>query len=220
MRFAVVSKPLQGHAATAPPTSDSFRAPALGLQWMWSANPQPGWYEIDADAGRLRLFTQVVPEAAGHVRASPAILAQKAPASRFLTTVRVELGKANEGDRAGLIVNAMQYAWLGLRRQSGKTELVWTVCGPFGPRCQEQSQVVLSPAPDALTLRMFMNEGAYVSFSYSLDGQRFFRVGSPFPVTRGGWVGAQVGLFALGETSGSWLDVRDFELSAPGPGPH
>jgi hypothetical protein len=33
-------------------------------------------------------------------------------------------------------------------------------------------------------------------------------------------VGAQVGLFAVGEKRGSWLDVRSFELTAPGAGPY
>lgn len=214
------TKPVQGHAPTAPPTSDNFRTPSLGLQWMWSANPQPNWLSIDADAGRLRLFTVAAPSAKAPVRDSPAILAQKAPASRFLATVHIHLHGARDGDRAGLVVNAIQYAWIGLRRSGNITELVWTVCGPFGLQAQEQTQVVLSPAPEALTLRLFMNEGAYVNFAYSVDGHAFHRAGSPFPVTRGGWVGAQVGLFALGESPGSWLDVENFVLSAPGAGPY
>jgi beta-xylosidase len=213
-------KPVQGHAATSPASSDDFRAATLAPQWTWSANPQPGWFAIDPKAGRLRLNTVVSPDANGFVRGSPAILAQRIPASRFLVNTRIRLANANNGDRAGLIVNALQYTWLGLRRKDGVTELVWTVCGPFGPRCQEQSTVVLSPAPEELTLRLFMNEGAFTNFSYSVDGTTFVRAGSPFPVTRGGWVGAQIGLFAVGEVSGSWLDVKGFELTAPGSVPY
>jgi len=99
-------------------------------------------------------------------------------------------------------------------------ELVWTVCGPFGPRCEERSSVVLSPAPEELTLRLYMGEGGFVNWSYSVDHKAFVRAGSPFPVTRGGWVGAQIGLFAVGEQGGSWLDVHGFELTAPGTGPY
>ncbi|MFT7772171.1 glycoside hydrolase 43 family protein [Roseateles sp.] len=213
-------KPVQGHAAASPASSDDFKSPTLGLQWTWSANPQPGWFALDPAAGELRLNTVASREANGFVRASPAILAQRMPASRFLVTTRIRLDRANEGDRAGLVVNALQYSWLGLRRKAGVTELVWTFCGPFGPRCQEQSTVLLSPAPEELSLRLFMNEGGFTNFSYSTDGKTFVRAGSPFPVTRGGWVGAQVGLFAVGEVGGSSLTVKGFELTAPGVGPY
>jgi beta-xylosidase len=214
------AKPVQGHGPGAPPTSDDFSAPQLGVQWQWSANPQPGWYSLSAKRGTLRLYTQALADADDFVRASPAILAQKAPASRFLATTHVRLEQAADGDRAGLIVNGMQYAWVGLRRKDGVNELVSTTCGPFGPRCKEQSTVVLSPAPAELTLRAHMNEGAFVNFSYSLDGKAFKPAGAPFPVTRGTWVGAQVGLFSAGRQAGSWLDVADFQLTAPGPGPY
>jgi beta-xylosidase len=214
------AKPVQGHAPTAPPTSDDFDARQLGPQWQWSANPQPGWYSLDARPGTLRLYTQAVPDADDYVRGSPAILAQKAPASRFLATTVIHLEKPAEGDRAGLIVNGMQYAWVGLRRKNGIDELVSTVCGPFGVRCSEQSAVVLSPAPATLTVRAYMHENAFVNFSYSLDGATFKPAGAPFPVTRGTWVGAQVGLFSVGRRPGSWLDVSQFQLTAPGTGPY
>lgn len=214
------TKPVQGKALAAPPTSDDFSAPQLGLQWQWGANPQPSWYSLSARPGVLRLYTQPLPDADDFVRASPAILTQKAPASRFLASARVRLEQAKDGDRAGLIVNAMQYAWVGLRRSGAVNELVWTICGPFGPRCKEQSTVILSPAPAELTLRAHMNEGAFVNFAYSVDGKSFKPAGSPFPVTRGTWVGAQVGLFSAGRQPGSWLDVENFELTAPGAGPY
>ena len=212
---ATYTKPVAGFAPAAPATSDDFRAPTLGAQWQWSANPHPGWFKLDPEHGRLRLFTQPAPGMDDYVRGSPAILAQKAPASRFVASVRVTLGQPADGDRAGLIVNAMQYAWVGLRRTGGVTELVATTCGPFGPRCKETPTVVLSPAPASLVLRAFMNENAFVNFSYSLDGLTFKPAGTPFPVTRGTWVGAQVGLFAVGRQAGSWLDAEDFRLTAP-----
>jgi len=215
----VHTKPLAGQPFAAPPTSDDFSNPQLGLQWQWGANPTPAWYSLTARPGQLRLYTQPLADD-DFVRASPAILTQKLPASRFLVSTRVRLDGASEGDRAGLIFNALQYAWLGLRRRDGANELVWTVCGPFGPRCKEQSTVVLAQAPAELTLRAYVNEGAFVNFSYSVDGKSFKAAGSPFPLTRGMWVGAQVGLFSVGRQPGSWLDVQDFQLTAPGVGPY
>jgi hypothetical protein len=117
----------------------------------------------------------------------------------------------------------MQYAWIGLRRNGGKTELVHTVCGPFGPRCREESTVVLPDAPDEVVLRMSMYETAFVGFSYSVDGRPFKPAGDPFPVTRGTWVGAQVGLFSVGaraRTQPSYLEADYFNVTAPGAGPY
>ncbi|WP_306392201.1 glycoside hydrolase 43 family protein [Telluria beijingensis] len=217
------AKPVQGFGAAAPPTSDEFDAPQLGLQWQWSANPGADWYALDANPGHLRLHTQVVPEADEYVRGAGSILSQKLPATRFLVETQVRLDGAVDGDRAGLIVNALQYTWLGLRRRDGNTELVRTVCGPFGPRCKEESTVVLPRAPSSIYLRMYMNESAFVHFSYSLDNREFKPAGDPFPVTRGGWVGAQVGLFSIGSRPRphpSFMDVDYFRLTAPGVGPY
>jgi beta-xylosidase len=222
------TKPVQGYGPAAPATSDAFDGPALGPQWQWGANPAPGWYSLTDHPGHLRLTTQVVPEAVmpeteGFVRAAGAILTQKAPASHFIVETRVRLAGAVDGDRAGLIVNAMQYAWVGLRRSGGKTALVRTACGPFGPRCREESTVVLADAPDDLTLRMQMNENGFVNFSYSVDGHAFKPAGDAFPVTRGTWVGAQVGLFSVGaraRTQPSYLEADYFNVTAPGVGPY
>jgi beta-xylosidase len=215
------TKPVQGHGPAAPATSDAFDGPHLGPQWQWGANPAPGWYSLTDNPGHLRINTQVVPEADGFVRAAGAILTQKAPASRFVVDTHVRLQGAIDGDRAGLIVNAMQYTWVGLRRSGANTELVRTVCGPFGPRCREESTVVLADAPDSLYLRMSMNEGAFVGFSYSLDGRTFKPAGDAFPVTRGTWVGAQVGLFSVGSRARvqpSFLEADYFNVTAPGAG--
>jgi len=216
-------KPVQGSGPAAPATSDAFAGPDLGSQWQWGANPAPGWYSLTDHPGHLRLYTQVVPEADGFVRAAASILTQKAPASRFIVETRVRVDGAADGDRAGLIVNAMQYAWVGLRRHGGKSELVRTVCGPFGPRCREESTVILADAPDALLLRMQMSEGGFVNFAYSLDGRTFKPAGDAFPVTRGMWVGAQVGLFSVGaqaRTQRSFLEADYFDVTAPGVGPY
>lgn len=217
------AKPVQGFGPTAPATTDLFAGPDLGPQWQWAANPAPGWYSLTDYPGHLRLFTQVVPESDGYVRAAGAILTQKTPASRFVVDTRVRLHGAIDGDRAGLIVNAMQYTWVGLRRSGGHTALVHTVCGPFGPRCREASTVVLADAPETVVLRMAVNENAFVGFSYSLDGRVFKPAGDAFPVTRGTWVGAQVGLFSVGTQArarASYLEADYFNVTSPESRPY
>ncbi|MCS0659091.1 glycoside hydrolase family 43 protein [Massilia terrae] len=209
-------KPVAGFPVKAPPTSDEFNGPTLGLQWQWNANSDPRWYSLTERPGYLRLHTQVVPEANGYVRATPALLAQKPPAPVFAVNTHVQLNDAAEGDRAGLIVNAMQYAWLGLRKTAGATQLVYTTCTPAKVRCTEKTTVVLPQAPNALYLRMNMAEGALASFSYSADNANFTSVGQPLAISKGRWVGAQIGVFTVGEQAGakpSSLDVDYFRVT-------
>ncbi|MDB5917130.1 MAG: glycoside hydrolase [Massilia sp.] len=213
---ATHAKPVPGFASTSPATSDEFDAPILGLQWQWNANSDPRWYSLAARPGMLRLHTQAALEANGYVRAAPSILSQKLPAPRFVVDTRIEMRGAFDGDRAGLILNAMQYAWLGLRKSGTATQLVYVTCGPAAAvmRCKEDSTVVLASAPSTLYLRMSIADGALASFSYSTDNVSFVAAGGPFAVSKGRWVGAQVGLFSVGSSvTGSSLDVDYFRVS-------
>jgi beta-xylosidase len=211
------AKPVAGGAIKVPATSDEFDGQKLGLQWQWNANSAPGWYSLTERPGMLRLHTVVAPEADGYVRASPAILSQKLPAPEFVVNTRVQLNDASDGDRAGLILNAMQYAWLGLRKAGSTTQLVYTTCTPAKLRCTESATIVLPTAPSALYLRMNMQGGGVARFSYSTDNTNFVPVGEPFTVSKGRWVGAQVGLFSVGAKAGtkpSSLDVDYFRITA------
>jgi len=204
-------KPVAGGPVIVPPTSDEFNAPKLGLQWQWNANPQPDWYSLTERPGVLRLHGVASTEAAGYVRAAPNLLSQKLPAPTFVVNTRIELGTARDGDQAGLILNAMQYAALGLRKSGEATQLVYTTCTPAKVRCTESASVVLPTAPASLYLRMAMADGGVARFSYSLDNASFTPVGEPFTVSKGRWVGAQVGLYNVG---GAHLDVDYFRVTA------
>jgi hypothetical protein len=126
----------------------------------------------------------------------------------------VQLNGAQDGDRAGLVVNALQYAWIALRKSANATQLVYTTCAP-AKKCKESSSVMLESAPSTLYLRMSMGDGGIARFSYSLDNARFVPAGEPFTVSKGQWVGAQVGLFSVGaRASGSSLDVDYFRVTA------
>ena len=201
----------------APPTAlaagDEFNAATLGPQWQWNANPRPAWSSLTAHRGWLRLAAVATPDARDYLRAAPNILTQKLPAESFTVDTHVELHDAQEGDRAGLILNAMSYAWLGLRKQEGRTQLVYATCAPAAPRCTEQQTVVLDNAPSALYLRMQMRSGAVTGFSYSSDGKAYVAAGEPFAAAKGRWVGAQMGLFSVGERqSAGYLDVDYFRV--------
>jgi beta-xylosidase len=210
------AKPVAGGPVRVPPTSDEFDGPALGLQWQWNANSQPGWYSLAGRPGFLRLFTQPAPEA-DYVRGAPAILLQKLPAPAFVVNTRIRQNGARDGDRAGLILDGMQYGWLGLRKAGGATQLVYTTCTPAKVRCTESTRIVLASAPAALDLRMEMMDGGVARFSYRIDGSAFVPVAEPFTASKGRWVGAQMGLFSArsqAAAAGASVDVDYFRVTA------
>jgi len=210
------TKPVAGQPVTVPPTTDEFAGKTLGLQWQWNANQQASWHSLTARPGYLRLPVVATPETKGYVRAAPNIVTQKLPATAFTVDTRIELQKAADGDRAGLILNGQTYAAIGLRKQAGALQLVYTVCEPVKPRCQETETVLLAQAPSALHLRMTMAEGAQARFFYSVDGKEFKPAGAPFAATKGHWVGAQMGLYSASDaakSSGAYLDADYFRVS-------
>ena len=207
------AKPAPGSMAAAPATTDEFDAATLGLQWQWNVNPQPAWHSLAARPGVLRLPVQGVPAAHGYVRGAP-ILSQKVPATAFSVQTHVELTGAADGDRAGLVVDGMQYAWLGLRRDKAATQLVYTECGPAVMRCTESSEVLLADSPTALHLRLDWRDGANVQFAYSLDGKAWTPAPRAFAAQPGRWVGATLGLFSVGDAPrGGYLDVDYFRVA-------
>ncbi|MGO4381680.1 glycoside hydrolase family 43 protein [Pseudoduganella sp. RAF53_2] len=192
-------------AVVAPPTSDDFSQPALGLQWQWNANWKPDWYSLTARRGYLRLYGQQ-PDNLWNL---PSMLLQKLPAERFTTTTRVDLRGLADGASAGLVMYGMDYAWLGVRRKDGTNTLVLASCLGAMTGCEEKTQASAPLSAATLSLRMKVEEGGRTQFSYSADGKRFTPIGAPFIAAAGRWVGARIGLFSIGP---GYLDVADFNV--------
>ncbi len=200
-----------------PASSDDFDGPALGLQWQWQANPGPEWARLDNGA----LALTPVPRAkdSANLYNHPALLMQKPAANAFLATVPLELPP--QGDlEAGLIVFGFDYAWLGLARSNGRTQLVGVQCAKARDGAPEQRSVILDNAPDKLWLRLVWREsGRRCGFAYSLDGQTFSMVRGDFAASRSRWVGARFGLFATAAESQAPAPARfDNFMVAPLPG--
>lgn len=210
-------KPVAGQPVVVPATGDEFEAPQLGLQWQWNANPGPAWYSLSERPGWLRLHTQAVPEARGQLRLAPNILSQKLPGPAFTVDVRLSVANATEGDRSGLVLNALSPAWLGLRRQGGQHQLVYASCVAAAGRCEEQAAVLLADAPPTVDLRLrvqAVKEGAQVQFFYSVQPGAVVPAAPAFTASKGRWVGAQMGLFSVGDTPGAgFADVDYFRVT-------
>jgi beta-xylosidase len=179
-----------------PQTTDEFAGPRPGLQWQWNANPRPEWYSLSERAGWLRMPSQALPDSTDNLWPVPGLLLQKLPAPEFTATTRLDFHPAAEGERAGLVLLGLDYAYLALRRTAGGLELVQARAKDAHQGGRE-SAVRIPAEPGSLFLRVTVRDSAVARFAYSRDGVRFQEIGEPFQAREGRWVGARVGLFAV-----------------------
>ena len=179
-----------------PATDDEFDATMLGHQWQWEANPRADFYSLTAKPGVLRLRVHAAP-AADSLWDVAQVLAQKFPAPEFTVTTILNFSPASVGEKAGLLIHGTDYAWLGLEKTSRGFRLTQVVNKDAIKAGREIQSAVRDVADGILVLRVTVAAGAKCSFSYSLDGLKFFPFGSEFQAVPGRWVGAKVGLFAV-----------------------
>lgn len=195
-----------------PADSDEFNAPQIGPQWQWQANPKPGWAFPSAALGVLRLIAVPPPDSHDtNLWNIPNILTQKLPGPVFSATAKVTFSAHFTGEETGLVVNGASYGYVSLHS---------TATGLEVQSVQRKDAVhsgVLTVSPshpvhsNTVYLRATMQEGAVVTFSYSEDGVAFTPIGSPFHAEPGRWIGATIGLFALGTTDAGEHGYADYD---------
>lgn len=189
-----------------PATTDEFDSPTLGLQWQWQANPRTDWYSLAERRGALRLFAQ--PAADENLYHAPNLLLQKLCAPTFVATTELEVEQLGDAS-AGLVIFGFDYAWVGVR--DGRLVQV-TV------RDANQKPVTEMISGEKITgrvhLRVTVEDGGICRFSASADGKTFTTMGEPFTARPSVWVGAKMGLFAVGRAGVGDFDY--FRVTGPG----
>jgi beta-xylosidase len=201
------------HSFAVPQTSDEFDGDAPGLQWQWHANPRAAWSSLSARRGWMRLNGQPLPDTAANLWRVPNLLLQKLPAPAFVATAKLSFDGLRPGERAGVVVMGMDYAYLAVRRTDTGAELVHAVARDAHQGGRE-SEVRVQIRGDSVLLRVTMEDGGRTRFSYSADGTRWEPVGDGFVAREGRWIGAKVGLFALGPAGGHG-DFDWFRITPP-----
>ncbi|WP_242510109.1 glycoside hydrolase family 43 protein [Hymenobacter persicinus] len=215
-RKPAVKAPAQPLAT--PPTSDEFSATQLGLQWQWHANPQDYWAYLNGPQGYLRLYSVLLPEDYKNLWQVPNLLLQKLPAEAFTATTKLTFAPRVEGEKVGLVMMGLDYAYLALSYRNGQLQLSQSVCRQADKLSPETTTApVPGPAPgQPVYLRVAVRPGAKCQFSYSLDGQQFQFLGAEFQAVEGKWIGAKVGLFSTrptkfndsGNTDVDWFRIE------------
>ncbi|MEU4164651.1 family 43 glycosylhydrolase [Actinoplanes sp. NPDC026670] len=207
--------PISG-AETTPVAGNPGAGTTPVSEWTWPANPAPGRRAASefrpADGVRLTC------EPGHDLRDFPAVLGRRLPGPQFRaeTTVRIEgepgartgtdddgtgarAGTDDDGTgaRAGLVVLGHTYSWIGLEQQPGGPRLIRRTADAGG----EAEQDVIRPEPvtGQVRLAVTVTDGAVAHFTAD-TGTGWRELGPPFPATPGGWIGATLGLFAIGHT--------------------
>ncbi|MDF2723416.1 MAG: glycoside hydrolase [Paenibacillus sp.] len=187
-----------------PEMSDEFTGSSLGAQWQWQANPLDSWYRLGAKPGHLRLYAAPPPQDVEGLYVAPQLLLQKFPAPAFEATAKLDFAGLPAGDRAGLVVFGYSYAALSVSRIAngcGGAEGGLVVVLSDGDKESERELWRAAPgiAGETLYLRATIDEGALCTFAFSTDGETFRLAEAPaFKARKGHWVGAKIGLFAMG----------------------
>jgi len=182
----------------APATSDEFAGGPLSLQWQWNANHREEWYSLTARRGWLRLYLPP----AGALKELPNWLLQKFPARDFRVESLLDCSGLPEGGEGGLMVAGRSSAAWCVRRQNGKLGL-WL-------RRNQKETAIGAPLAERVRLRVTVRDGGGCEFSFA-DGGEFAVLSERFTATQGVWIGARVGLYAMGRSSRRINEHLDFD---------
>lgn len=183
-----------------PQESDEFDSPHLGLQWQWQANPDGTWL-MPSQEGKLRLYSQQLPEGSKNLMAVPNILTQKFPAENFSATAKIRLRPSEKelGEKAGLVVVGEDYSQLFIRKEKGSFQLYYGSCASAYSGTEEQVRPIATLPEDFVYLRVQVKNGKTCDWTYSLDGKKYTVVENGFQAKPGKWIGATLGLYASRE---------------------
>ena len=191
-------------------TSDEFEGPRLGLQWQWNHNPRPTHWSLTERRGYMRLKAG----RAADLKNARGTLTQRVQGAQCVATVEMDYAALTDGDQAGFGIFEFPYAYLAVRRQHGKDELV---------RCEDGTVTDSLPLPAGehrIWFRVYTTIHAYTArFSYSTDGRHFRPLGGAFHMGLGlPWTANRYALFCFGnrESTSGYADFNWFRMSGAG----
>ena len=197
-------------------TSDEFDSPLPGLQWQWHANPKAEWMFLSGSEGFMRLYCQYNSQVDPNLWEIPHLYLQKFPAEEFTVTVKVRFCAMQDGDRMGLLIMGSSYSALLLEQKDGKIQYTVIRNTEAENRGENLKDPYIPVKSNVLYLRVEVKEQAGCRFSISMDGKRYSETGEAFEAKEGKWIGAKVGLFALGSKKTNdtgWVDVDWFRFT-------
>lgn len=211
---------------------DKKQSPHL---YEWHSNYADDSYGFSLSDGLMRIYS-------GHLDTNPLdngehnlwdvsnLWLQKFPAEKFTFTARVRISakETSEGATSGLVVMGWDYATIALTKVGNGFRVVRSECVDAEQHSAEIVNAIAEIPPTRtysaglksnyesdIWLRVKVDKGAICEFSYSLDGKKFHRAGTPFKARAGKWIGAKIGFFSVvpdNVADRGWIDVLNVEI--------
>ena len=206
-------------------TTDVFRNFPLDMQWEWNHLPQANVYSLFERAGWLRLkatsTTNLLSQAQNTLTQRIYMRSDKPS----IGTVRLDVTKLADGDRAGICIFQDPYAQIGVEKKNGEYKIYWRQDALDGAAASTKEQYASATVTDIVYLRASFNYNtSKTKFYYSLDNKTWTAFGGETSMgfNLSVFVGARFGLFcyatsALGGGSADfdWFSTEeDFDEAA------
>lgn len=189
--------------------SDDFSGPELANAWQWNHVPVDTRWSLAERPGYLRLHALPAPS----FWLARNSLTQRGVGPESYATTRLELSGMQPGDRAGLALLNLPYAWIGVLRDEYGLHLQWY-------NQQEQKQIRMALEQETIWLRAHGNFDTDTGrLAYSLDGVTFTELGGPIalPYQLKTFQGVRYALFHFNARNqeGGYVDFDYFQLEEP-----
>ncbi|WP_349425964.1 family 43 glycosylhydrolase [Microbacterium sp. LWS13-1.2] len=190
--------------------SDAFGSRTLGPQWEWVYQPAPDSWEATATGLRLAALP---PRRAGDPRSVRNLLTQRMLSGQGQVTLHIEMGAADPGTVVNMGNLGSPFSALQVRRSTFDCSID-VVHGEVALDVEEGPRV---PISWSLWLRVNYDLRSFASFSFSVDGERFFPVGSSYRTGMLGYRGNRIAVAAWDDDrdedvrkASSWVTLRRF----------
>jgi beta-xylosidase len=175
------------YPATTLPTSDEFDQPALGMQWGWNHNPDSTKWSLNEKPGYLRLKTSKVVDSLDKAvnTLTQRLFTYYSDTLASVATTKMDFRTMHDGDIAGLAVFENPYAFIGIKKLTGKYFVIMVNNG------KQIDSVSMSGSTIYLRASAIFGSGnarypdkkqargtSTASFSYSLDNHSYTSLGN------------------------------------------
>ncbi|MFO7447381.1 MAG: glycoside hydrolase 43 family protein [Ignavibacteriaceae bacterium] len=169
------------------PTSDEFNRSEPGMQWGWNHNPVPEKWSLTENPGYLRLFTASIVDSLpkAHNTLTQRMFAYYSETLPTIVNTKMDITNMKEGDIAGLAVFQDPYAFIGVKKSSGKNYVIMVNNGKTIDSSEVEGTTIY------LRAKSIHGSGAAplyggktapgsgdASFSYSRDNKKYINLGN------------------------------------------
>jgi beta-xylosidase len=194
-----IGEPVETFTRPLKATTAREKKPDDFSEWQWNANPSSGW--IDATSKGIKLCCIPGPR---NPWENPSVYSRQITGPSFALQAKLIFSPRNNGETAGIVIEAFYTRWVGLRHDAGGLSLILEDY----PEAETErhtviTRIVREKASASVWLRAIVfdkTENGTVSTvartEWSNDGLAWEKIGDDFPAYPGRWVGMRTGFMA------------------------